>query len=152
MFAGDFAASMDEKGRLVLPAMFRTFITAEDREGVFILVKPTRTERCLRIYPATYMKKVKAKILREAGKVEEPEEFLRAVMPQMTYAALDSQSRFLVPPRLVDYAGLGREVLMVGMTEWIEVWDPKEYAAASERSREKYKDKLGRLLWAEGTE
>ena len=151
MFAGDYALTLDEKNRLVIPAMFRSFIAASDREGLFLLVRPTRTERCLRAYPATYMQKVKLNILREAGKVEDPEEFLRAVMPQMQFTPLDSQGRFVVPQKLVDYAGLGREVLMVGMTEWIEVWDPKEYRVASERSREKYKDRLGRVLWAEGS-
>ena len=149
MFAGDFEATLDEKSRLVLPAMFRTFLTGQDREGVFMVVKPTRTERCFRVYPPSYMQKVKARILREAGKTDEPEEFVRTVMQDMQYAALDGQSRFIVPGKLVDYAGLGREVLMVGTTEWIEVWDRKQYAASTERSREKFKDKLNRVLWAE---
>ena len=152
MFAGDCTVSMDEKNRLVVPAMFRVFLTPTDREGLLMATDPALAERCLRLYPRSYMDKLKARILREAGKADRPESFLRAVMPQMTYAALDGQSRFVVPGKWIDFAGLGREVLMVGMTEWIEVWDPREHQAETQRAREKYKDRLGTVLWAEGQE
>ncbi len=150
MFAGDCTVSMDEKNRLVVPAIFRATLSQTDRDGLFMVADPAMAERCLRLYPRTYMDKVKARIMREASKADRPEFFLRAIMAQMNYAALDGQSRFVVPGKLIDYAGLGREVLMVGMPEWIEVWDPKEHEAETQRSREKYKDRLGRVLWAEG--
>jgi DNA-binding transcriptional regulator/RsmH inhibitor MraZ len=51
---------------------------------------------------------------------------------------MDSQSRFVVPQKLVDYAGLGREVVMVGMNDWLEIWDRGALKAQSEGSREKF--------------
>lgn len=149
MFAGKFALTLDAKNRLVLPAKFRMFITTPERSGLFILVKPTRDERCLRLCPPAYMERIKSKMLKAAGQTGDPEEFMRAVTSQMEFAPLDSQSRFVVPQELVDYAGLAREVVMVGMADWIEVWNPEDYETVSSRSREKNQELLKRALWPE---
>lgn len=150
MFAGEFEVTLDEKNRLVLPAKFRMFVGEADKAGLFVMVKPTRTEKCLRLCPPSYMEsKVKPKLLKAASKSDSPEEFLRAVTSQMEFAPLDTQCRFVVPGRLADHAGLEKSVLLVGMTEWIEVWNPKEWQAAAERSLEKHKELLDRALWAE---
>ena len=76
MFAGEFALTLDEKNRLVLPAKFREFITNSDKPGLFIMVKPTRTEKCLRLAPPSYMEKIKAQISKVASQAPDPEDFL----------------------------------------------------------------------------
>lgn len=149
MFAGQFDLTLDSKNRLVLPTKFRIFITQQDRSGLFILARPVGQERCLRLCPPAYMERVKANMIKLAGQADAPEEFLRAVTSRMEFAPVDAQSRFVVPQKLVEFAGLSRDVVMVGLADWIEVWNLKEWETVAERAREKHPELLKRALWPE---
>ena len=139
MFLGEQGLTLDDKGRLVLPAKFRTFVTdPEDLKGFFIVADPRRIDRCLRLYTRAGYAAQYAQVKAAAGKAEDPLQFLRIYASYSEFAPMDSQSRFVVPQKLVDHAGLGREVVMVGMNEWLEIWDRGELKAQSEGSREKF--------------
>ena len=145
MFLGEQALNLDDKGRLVLPSKFRAFITdAEDLKGFFIVADPSRKNRCLRLYTRTGYGLQYAQVKAAAAKSEDSLQFLRVYAAHSEFAPVDSQSRFVVPQKLVDYAGLGRDVVMVGMNDWLEIWDKGELAAQSEGSREKFG-----ALWSE---
>ncbi|HTF56294.1 MAG TPA: hypothetical protein VK661_03425 [Planctomycetota bacterium] len=138
MFLGEQALTLDEKGRLVLPAKFRTFITdPEDLKGFFIVADPRRIDRCLRLYTRSGYLVQSGQIKAAAEKAEDPVLFLRIYAAHSEFAPMDTQSRFLVPQKLVDYAGLGRDVVMVGVNDWLEIWDRAELRAQSEGAREK---------------
>jgi MraZ protein len=147
MFLGEQSLTLDEKGRLVLPSKFRTFITdPEDLKGFFIVADPRRIDRCLRLYTRTGYAAQYAQVKAAAGKAEDSLRFLRIYAAHSEFAPMDSQSRFLVPQKLVDYAGLGRDVVMVGMNDWLEIWDRGELKAQSEGSREKFGTLLSEAL------
>ena len=148
MFAGEFAIKLDEKNRLVLPAKFRIFLTRpEDREGIFVVVNPSGQERCLRLYTRREYRKIAEHLMRTADRAAVPAEFLRIFASRSEFAPLDKQFRFVVPQKLAEFAGLSRDVLMIGATEWIEVWNPKEWSAQGERAQAKYADLMPRALW-----
>jgi MraZ protein len=139
MFLGEQSVTLDEKGRLVLPSKFRAFVTdTEDLKGFFIVADPRRVDRCLRLYTRTGYTAQYAQVKAAAGKSEDALRFLRVYAAHSEFAPMDSQSRFVVPQKLIDFAGLGREAVMVGMNEWLEIWDKGEFQAQSEGSREKF--------------
>ncbi|HZL70973.1 MAG TPA: hypothetical protein VFC86_00835 [Planctomycetota bacterium] len=147
MFLGEQTLTLDEKGRLVLPAKFRTFITnPEDLKGFYIIADPGRVDRCLRLYTRAGYAPQLSQIKSAAGKSGDPGRFLRVFAEHSEFAQMDSQSRFVVPQKLVDFAGLGREVVMVGMNDWIEIWDKGEFKAQSDGSREKFGPLLSEAL------
>ena len=147
MFLGEQALTLDEKGRLVLPSKFRTFVTdVEDLKGFVIVADPRGVDRCLRLYTRSGWSGQYAQIKAAAGKSEDAVRFLRIYAAHYEFAPMDSQSRFVVPQKLVDYAGLGREVVMVGMNDWIEIWDRGELKAQSEGSKEKFLPLIGEAL------
>ncbi len=134
MFLGEFPHTLDEKSRVVIPAKFRTFITdAQDREGFFILVNPNPETRCLRLYTMSQWKRVMDSIKREAGKSQDPASVLRFFAARGEFAPVDSQNRIVIPQKLLDYAGLQRDLIMVGLGEWIEIWNAEEYSAVTKR-------------------
>ncbi len=149
MFLGEQALTLDAKNRLVVPSKFRTFLTDEDKKGFFIMVNPTRGERCLRLYPRSFWARLERSLLKKADAVADPSEYLRLVAAHGDFAPIDAQYRFVVPQKLVDFARLGRDVIMVGNHGWLEIWDPGEWETIAEQSREKYRTQLARALWPE---
>lgn len=147
MFVGEFPHAIDEKNRLVLPAKFRAFITdPEDKKGFFIVASPIPGEHCLRLYTMSGWKQVAAKLREEANKAKDPARYLRFFASRGEFGALDSQNRLVVPQKLMDYAGLQKDVLMVGNVDWIEVWNVGEYRAATESLDEEIGDR-NRAMW-----
>lgn len=147
MFVGEFTHAIDEKNRLVLPAKFRAFIVdGEDKKGFFIVASPVPGEHCLRLYTMTGWKPVAAKLREEANKSKDPARYMRYFASRGEFVPLDAQSRLVVPQKLMDYAGLKKDVLMVGNVDWIEVWNVGEYRAATESLDEEIGDR-NRAMW-----
>ena len=147
MFAGEFKHTIDEKNRLVIPAKFRTFITDEgDRKGFFILARPIQTELWLRLYRMNGWNEVTKQLMRNADGAKDPSRYLRFFSSRAEFAPIDSQSRIVVPQKLIEYAGLKDDVLMVGNVQWIEVWNQNEYRAATESLDEEIGDRV-KSLW-----
>lgn len=147
MFAGEFRHTIDEKNRLVIPAKFRAFLNEpEDRKGFFLMASPVPGEHCLRLYTMSGWKKVVDNLRRQADRAKDPAKFLRFFASRGEFATLDGQSRLVIPQKLLDYAGLQRDVILVGNYDWIEVWNVEEYQAATESLDEEIPDR-SRALW-----
>jgi MraZ protein len=120
VFLGEFQHSVDTKGRLAIPARFRSKI---ERGAVL-----TRgVESCLFVYPlGTWEQKAReldAAILdpRQRRMVE------RRFFGQAFECELDSQGRIVVPARFRQYAGLNGEAVVVGTRDRFEIWSPAEW-------------------------
>ena len=147
MFVGEFTHAIDEKNRLVLPAKFRAFINdPEDKKGFFIVASPVSGEHCLRLYTKSGWKPVENKLRQEATKSKDPARYMRYFASRGEFVPVDAQSRLVVPQKLMDYAGLKKDVLMVGNVDWIEVWNVGEYRAATESLDEEIGDR-NRAMW-----
>ena len=149
MFSGEQGLTLDAKNRIVVPSKFRVFLTdPDDRKGFFVVVNPTRGERCLRLYPRSGWQRVQENLMKTADQAADPAEFLRLFASHAEFAPIDAQFRMVVPPKLVAFAHLGRDVVMVGNHTWLEIWDPGEWETVTEQTREKYRALLPRALWA----
>jgi len=147
VFVGEFTHTIDEKNRLVLPAKFRAFINdVEDKKGFFIVASPVMGEHCLRLYTMTGWQPVAANLRQEADKSKDPARYMRYFASRGEFVPLDAQNRLVVPQKLMDYAGLKKDVLMVGNVDWIEVWNVGEYRAATESLDEEIGDR-NRAMW-----
>ncbi len=147
MFVGEFPHTVDAKNRLVIPAKFRAFITeTEDKKGFFIVASPVPGEHCLRLYTMNAWKSVVRTLKEQADKAKDPAKFLRFFASRGEFVPIDAQSRLVIPPKLMEYAGLKRDVLMVGNYDWIEVWNVGEYQAATESLDEEIGDR-NRAMW-----
>ncbi|HEY8447815.1 MAG TPA: division/cell wall cluster transcriptional repressor MraZ [Thermomicrobiales bacterium] len=120
MFLGRYAHTLDAKGRLAIPARFREALT----EGVVL----TRgIDRCLALYPMSTWIPLAEKV--NALPITDPDAraFRRMVFAEAVNLELDGQGRILVPPELRQYAGLEREVYVVGVHSSIEIWSPARW-------------------------
>lgn len=146
MFSGEFKHAIDSKNRLVIPNKFRVFITDErDKKGFFVVAGVTR-DRCLQLYTLSEWKKVMEKVRRDADKKPDPVQHIRFVSSRGEFSPIDQQHRLVIPQKLLNYAGIEKDVLMIGTMDWIEVWTETDYHAATENLDEEMGDRR-RSLW-----
>lgn len=121
MFLGTHTPKVDEKGRLILPAKFRTGLA----DGV-VLTKGQ--DRSLVLWPMAEFEEAAARI-REASQSNAAVRAYSRVLFSSAFDQIpDKQGRITVPPALRDYAGLERECVVVGNHRTIEIWDEQAWA------------------------
>lgn len=142
MFRGEFTYSIDDKGRLAVPAKLREQIPPESNK-TFVMGKGF--SKCIDLYPLAYWQKIEEQLLRLNPFNEEHTRFLRMFSSFASDDKMDKQSRILIPKKLLEYAEIEKEVLILGALKKIEVWNPKnfeEYINSSPESYEKIAAKV----------
>ncbi len=141
-FKGTYTHSVDEKGRLNLPAKLRKYVSPENNDTYVV----TRGfEQCLFVYPLDEWAKVEAKLRELNNYNSEHRKFLRAVLAMANEVQLDSQARLSLPPDLRDYAKIRGDVKIIGTLDKIELWDPaiyQKYEASLTESYEEIAEKV----------
>ena len=128
MLMGTYSHSLDAKGRLIIPAQFRKNLGEN-----FILTKSP--DKCLAIYSEEeWLKQIEATNSLPRLTNEAARRFRRIYFGNSTSAELDKQGRILIPANLREYAGLSKDVTLVGVTDHVEVWDEKAWNAYNDEN------------------
>ena len=135
-FVGNFEHTLDDKGRLILPASFRPKLA----EGAFV----TPLDHCLAILPAAEFDRMADALEERVAAGEVDVNALRALASQADEVVPDSQGRVRLLPHLREIAGLDRAVVVTGALRRIEIWDPERWAAVSPAGTEKLADAIER--------
>ncbi|MCC7127418.1 MAG: division/cell wall cluster transcriptional repressor MraZ [Microbacteriaceae bacterium] len=130
MFLGTYAPKLDEKGRIILPAKFWD----ELEYGIVI----TRgQERCLVVYSAREFEELHDRIRQAPITSKKSRDYLRLFLSGAHSEVPDKQHRVTIPSMLRIYAGLDRELTVIGAGNHAEIWDTdawNEYYAQQESS------------------
>jgi MraZ protein len=122
-FTSEYESKLDAKGRLVLPARVKAQLPEGDSE----LVLRRGFERCLILYPMVEFKKVFSKISGLSEFNEEYRTLQRNFFSGTATVELDNNGRFLLPKNMLTYAQLEKDVMLVGMGNKVEIWNPTLY-------------------------
>ena len=123
-FTSEFSCKLDVKGRLVLPSRMKANLPEATSNELFIR---EGFEPCLELYPLVEYKKIYSKI---AGLNEFNAEFRKLQRNFFRGSAtveLDSAGRLLIPKSMLQYGKLDKEVVVVGMGNRMEIWNPEDY-------------------------
>jgi MraZ protein len=122
MFLGQFQHSLDEKGRLMIPARYRELLAA----GAFIT---QGFDKCLMVMTDLYFGQVYDRI--NAMNLADPTARLlrRLILSNAYPIEVDKVGRILVPPNLRHTIELDGEAIVAGQGEYFEVWNPAEWSA-----------------------
>lgn len=143
MFKGNFSYSIDSKGRVSIPAKMRKHVSAEANE-TFVMTQGR--DGCIDVYPLDQWNLFENK-LKELNPFEQKDAmFIRLILQHATEDTLDSQSRILIPQRLLEYAKIEKEVLIIGALRKIEIWNPKVYEDYLKLSNESYEDIASQVM------
>ncbi|MBK8469780.1 MAG: division/cell wall cluster transcriptional repressor MraZ [Candidatus Phosphoribacter sp.] len=114
-FLGTYTPRLDDKGRLILPARFRDQLTAG-------LVMAKGQERCLVVYPMGEFYRYAAQMQSAPSSVAGVRDYTRVLASSASAEVPDRQGRITIPPMLRDYAGLTRDLAVIGNIARVEIW------------------------------
>ncbi|WAB81371.1 division/cell wall cluster transcriptional repressor MraZ [Microcella daejeonensis] len=122
MFLGTHTPKLDEKGRIILPAKFR-----EELSGGVVLARGQ--ERCVYVFSRpTFQEKVEA-ITKAPLTSRAARDYVRMFLSGASDEVPDKQHRVTVPAALRDYAGLGRDLTVIGAGDRAEIWATEAWEA-----------------------
>jgi len=139
-FTGTYTHTLDSKGRVSVPAVYRRQLTGE---GLYLNLG---FDGCLVLYPPEKWESVKAELSALSRGRERQRFFLRRFARFLRPVSLDSQGRIMVPGELLSRAGIDSEVVFLGQLDSIELWAPGRFTDASgeeEMSFEQVAEELG---------
>jgi transcriptional regulator MraZ len=123
-FLGEFEATLDAKGRFLLPAGFKKQLPEEEGNR-FVINRGF--EKCLSLYPMQSWEPLFADIHKLNDFDPRVREFRRFFLNGATFVEPDTAGRLLVPPNLRDHAGLQKDIVLVAAINKIEIWDSGKY-------------------------
>jgi MraZ protein len=122
MFLGRHRHTIDAKGRLSVPARFREALA--EYQGDELVVVPEIHDRCLEVHPMEEWRKLSAKLQDQPRFSADVRDAGRLYFSRAHEIALDGVGRILLPPDLREQVGLGKDVVLVGLSlSYFEIWD-----------------------------
>ena len=118
-FAGEFAHSLDEKGRLAIPAKFRLRF----KEGA-VVTRWVSGGECLAVFPESEWVALNTDITKRPRTDPKATRFRHFILAGAHEADPDAQGRLTIPAHLREYAGLKNEAVVIGNSDHLEVWEP----------------------------
>jgi MraZ protein len=146
MFAGSYPCKLDEKGRFIVPSPMRERLEAEGHGVVFI----KGPEQSLWVYSTAEWEKVLAGV---RAKLDEDQSrlFMHTIVSEAGTSELDKAGRILIPGRLRKLVPVEEdlEIVLVGLFNHMEIWNPSEwrrYLSRHDEKREQALSKISNLL------
>ena len=141
MFRGNAPATVDDKGRLKVPNMFRSLLESKYGRELFVT---SLTGEYVTVYPMPVWLEVEQKLAHMPSAHPSKLRFLDRVNYFGQTAELDSQGRVLIPVRLRDSATMAGEVDVLGQGHWLDVWNHDRFL--TKMQRDPYTDNDARTL------
>ncbi|MEO5928421.1 MAG: division/cell wall cluster transcriptional repressor MraZ [Candidatus Kapaibacterium sp.] len=136
-FKGREIYSVDTKGRVNLPAKMRKNLAPEAND-TFVITRGPDDDPCIYAYPLDEWKKFEEN-LKQLNQFNEQERFfLRTLLYWADEIVLDKQFRISVPKSLLDFTKIGKEALILGAMDHIEIWDPQIFENYLSKKTESY--------------
>ncbi len=136
-FVDEYPRQLDERGRIILPAKVR------EKMSETVYVTRSMSDKCLLLFTQEEWDKLAEKINRLPTATDRnAAAFARLFFGKASSADVDKQGRVPISKRLVEYAGLKKDVVLVGANTRLEIWDSEEW--------ERYQTQLSDDVMMEG--
>lgn len=129
-FVGDYVCKVDSKCRVVVPASFRRVMLASGQ--TFFVLRKNVFEECIDMYPKEEWERMIAGVKAKLNVFDSRHAaFLREFCRGMQEVEMDANGRILLPRRLLDEAGIVREMIFAAQDGMIQIWDARKYDRAA---------------------
>ena len=121
-FIGEYSYSLDSKGRINMPAKFRQALS-KDNKSTFVITRGM--DSCIWVYSLNQWLEIEKSLRSLSSLSKIHRTFVRNTARYATPSTYDKQGRITIPPSLIDYAGLDKDVLIIGIVNKMEIWNTK---------------------------
>jgi MraZ protein len=146
-FFGQYNTTLDEKGRFPLPAKLRAVKGPSKKPLIGDTAIVTKgLEGCLSLYPESEWAKIQDRLSSFNFTQRDFRFFSRRFYSLAGVVAPDKSGRILLPAHLIKEAALKKDLLVIGVNSWVEIWDPDRYRYYTEQFAGSYEDVAERLF------
>jgi MraZ protein len=129
MFLGEFVHSVDTKGRLAIPARFRSKL----ERGAVLVHGP---DLCLYVYPMDDWERKAGEIVAAIDNPRQRRLVERRFFGSASELELDAQGRVIIPTKSRQYAGISGEAMVVGVNDRLEIWSTDRWQVYTDEMAE----------------
>lgn len=146
MFYGEHEHTIDNKGRIIIPSRFRDALKEYDIQKLYV----TRgLDKCLFLFTENEWKSQESKFRSMPFTRSESRKFNRLYFSGAIQIECDKQGRILVPKYLKDFAGIKRDIVLIGVSNRIEVWARESWQAYYNNSKEAFEEIAEKMMTGE---
>ncbi|AFG38172.1 division/cell wall cluster transcriptional repressor MraZ [Spirochaeta africana] len=144
MITGDYRNTLDEKGRLLIPSRIRTELPGS------CLVLTQGIEQCIWMFPPENWKRLSDSIMASTSPFNAQARLIqRRIIAPAQEVEIDKAGRITIPPSLREYSRLTKDTVILGIAQYLEIWDADEYRTYLDDKEAEFKsaaEGLGELL------
>jgi len=144
-FYGTQTYAIDHKGRISVPATMRRSASAK-KGGADTFFLVSGFEGCLALYAPEEWRRVEERLRQIPMGDRRGRAFARAFLMDATKVSVDAQGRIAIPPALMGRAGLGKEAVLLGQVDRIEIWNQERLDALVQAANGEYETLAGEVL------
>jgi MraZ protein len=139
VFLGTYAPRLDEKGRIIMPAKF-----AEELADGVVLTRGQ--EHCIYVFAQAEFERMHETLRQAPLASKEARSFLRVFLSGAHAEMPDKQRRVTIPPALRAYAGLERDLAVLGVGDRVEIWDASAWERYLAEHEDEFSDTAGEVV------
>lgn len=123
-FLGEYEVPVDDKGRVFIPVELRRKLEPEAGD-TFVIVRGL--DGCLSAHPQNTWSKIAQRMMELPQTEQKVRLFYRGILSQAAEARLDKQGRVSIPRKLLERAGIGERMTIIGSLDRLELWNPEAW-------------------------
>ncbi|MEO1485154.1 MAG: division/cell wall cluster transcriptional repressor MraZ [Bacteroidota bacterium] len=136
---GQHDCKADAKGRVILPVSLKNKLLPVVNEG--FVIKRSVFQQCLELYPKHEFDELMKKVMKKSKINRKYDAFVRNFVAGMKEVSIDGDTgRLQIPKNLVEFAGIGKEVVLNAVFDKIEIWDKAKYEKVLAEGEKDYAD------------
>ena len=129
-FIGEYTYSLDSKGRVNIPSKFRQTLST-DNQNTFVITRGL--DSCIWVYPLVQWKEIEENLRKLSSLSSIHRAFVRNTARYAAPSTYDKQGRINLTPSLINFASLEKDVLIIGLVNKMEIWDPVQLEKADKK-------------------
>ena len=138
MFLGEYNCSIDAKNRMAIPSVIRKTVESDGNDLTLYISKGI--EQCLYLYPKKQFDEMVVDKLKSLPTTSQKvRNYKRMLFSRFNpLEGWDKQGRIVVPQNLKEYAGLGKDVIVIGAMDLVEIWDVEQWGKFNKDNEENF--------------
>ena len=145
MFLSTYENKLDKKGRVSVPASFRSYLSNLGYNGV--ICYPSFNNQCIEAWPQDRIEKISNAIDSLNPFEEKKDYFATSILSESTNLQFDNEGRILITSKLLKHGQIKNTMLFVGQGKTFQIWEPKTFEKFRMSARKKSNLNRANLRW-----